>query len=403
MSEKIEHQVNLLDFLAFLVRWRRFLLTAVITFAIAATIVSFIVPKKYRSTAIIRAAERSSDNGVGALLGSKLGALGGMAGFMSGLGQAEGDFFISILKSRWMSERLIEEFELRRVYRMEKAPLEDVIEVVNTRTRFELEPNALAVQILADDNDPKRAQAMAEFLVDQVDQRYQGLRSQSAKRERVFVEQRLRESESVLRSLEDSLTRFQQTTGIINPEEQVRATIQAAALLEAERLATKSEIELKDMILGPGSSEANYLRLRLASIDSTMNSLVGRRSDSRTGDFLLNLADVPAQGIIYLRLMRDIEIRQILVGFLIQRYEQARIEEHRNTPSILQVDPPVIPTVRIWPRRGLMVGIATLAALILSIAIAAVIDFFSRAARDQLHPQHARIRMIRESWKAKNG
>jgi len=402
MSEKIEHQVNLLDFLAFLVRWRRFLLTAVITFAIAATAVSFIVPQKYRSTAIIRAAERSSDNGVGALLGSKLGALGGMAGFMSGLGQAEGDFFISILKSRWMSERLIEEFDLRSVYRMQKAPLEDVIKVVNTRTRFELEPNALAVQILADDNDPKRAQAMAEFLVNQVDQRYQGLRSQSAKREREFVEQRLHESEEVLRGLEDSLTNFQKMTGIINPEEQVRATIQAAALLEAERLATRSEIELKDMILGPGSSEANYLRLRLASIDSTMNSLVSRHPESRDGDILLNLADIPGQGITYLRLMRDIEIRQILVGFLIQRYEQARIEEHRNTPAILQVDPPKIPTVRIWPRRGLMVGITTLAALILSIAIAAVMDFFFRAARDQSHPQHNRIRLIRESWKTRN-
>ena len=51
-------------------------------------------------------------------------------------------------------------------------------------------------------------------------------------------------------------------------------------------------------------------------------------------------------------------------------YEQARIEEFRDTPSITVVDPPRPPYDKAWPKRRLLVAGAGVLGLMLSLAIA---------------------------------
>ncbi|MBU1985580.1 hypothetical protein KJ815_14390, partial [bacterium] len=215
MSDNTQNDVNLLDLFAFFVKWRKFLFGIIAGATIFAAIISFLLPPKYRSTAVIRSAEASSE-GIGGLLVSKLAALGGIGGLGSSLGEIPGEFLVLILKSRWMTEQLIEEFDLRSVYKMKDQPIEEVIVAANARTRFELDAESQSVAVYAEDRDPARARAMADFLVEQTDRRHQELRSYSARREREFIGQRLEETQAHLTALEDSLVRFQEQTGVLD-------------------------------------------------------------------------------------------------------------------------------------------------------------------------------------------
>lgn len=397
MPDDSRHQVNLLDFFAFLLRWRTFLVTVALAVSILVGVTVFLLPPRYRSTAIIRSQE-SNEQGIGSLIASKLGALGGLANFATSLSEVPEEMYISILESRWLSERVIDEFNLRSVYKMKHAKIEDVIKTLLTNTRFDLDELSGNLIIWAEDNDPKRARAMAVFYVDQLDARNRELRSVAATREREFVEQRLTEERSRLTAYEDSLYSFQIATGVLNVEEQVKATIQVTAALEAQRLATQSEVEMTRTILGEANPETQYAKYKLASIDSTIQALV--HSTNGGGDnFLLGLEEVPMHGMTYVRLMRDIEIQQLLVGYLLQQYEQARITELRNTPTLTRIDPPAEPTKRVWPHRGLLVVIAFLGSSVFAIAIAMLIEMFTNATKDPTHPQHAHVRNIMISWK----
>jgi uncharacterized protein involved in exopolysaccharide biosynthesis len=396
MSDNRSHEVNLLDLIAFVLRWRTFLFTIMVVVCVAVGIVSMFLTPMYRSEAVIRASEKSSE-GLGGLLASKLSGLGGI-GFAPAMGELPGEVLVSVLRSRWMAERAIKELSLREAYRMPKAPIDDVIAVFKQRSHFELEPRAQTVLVYADDADPSRAQAMTEFLVNTLDARNSELKSAAARREREFIGQRLEEAKQTLVLLEDSLSRFQMETGVLDLEEQVKATIGAAATLEAQRLALQSEWEMSQQLLAPGNPELVGIRLRLASLDSSLQQLVVRKREAdRDFDFLIRLKDTPAQGLAYLRLMRDIEIQQTLVALFIQKYETAKIDEQRNTPTVLRLDPPSAATKRVWPRRGLMVGVAALAALVFGTAAALIIEFFRRAASDPSHPQYGHVMRVRES------
>jgi uncharacterized protein involved in exopolysaccharide biosynthesis len=395
-TDQTSRNVNLLDLVVFFVRWRRFLLAAVLSSGLVVAVISFLLTPRYRSTVIVRAAE-SSNSGLGGLLAAKLSSVGGIGGLLPSFGEVPGELYVTILKSRWMFERLIEAFDLRKIYHLESGPLENVIQVAQSRTRFELQPESQTILIYADDADPVRAQAMAQFLADELDKRNQSLRSANAREQREYLGARLDETRQALTAFEDSLVSFQIGTGIVNPEEQVKATINTTAALEAERLAAQVELEMSRHLYGEGT-QPDFLGLRLASIDSALYRLAQSKSaDEKGWDVMLHLQDAPESAIRFVRLKRDIEIHQILTAILIQEYEQAKLDEMRNTPTIMRVDPPVISEKKSWPRRGLMVGAASICSLILSSFLALLIDFF-RATRNPAHPQHERMGRVRASW-----
>ncbi len=391
------HQVNLLDFLAFLLRWRRFLLTATLSVSVVVAIISFVLPPRFRSTAIIRPQESSGQGGIGALIASKLGNLGGLASLAPSLGEVPGEVLVAILKSRWMSDRVIEQFKLREVYEMEDSKQEEVVKALLALTDFDLDDISGNVVVRVDDKDPKRAKLMTDFYVDELDVKNQDLRSTAARREREFTGMRLDAEKIRLSQLEDSMSAFQEATGILNLEEQVRASVQAYSTIEASRLAVKSELDIKQQVLGYGHPESNYLRLQLASIDSSKQVLL-RSHKGGSADFLIALDDVPTEGLTYLRLLRDIETQQLLVAYLLQQFEQSKVDELRNTPTVIRLDPPIEATQRIWPRRGLMVGIAFACTLMFAVAIALFLEMLNRAASEPGHPQHGPLLRVREAW-----
>jgi uncharacterized protein involved in exopolysaccharide biosynthesis len=65
-------------------------------------------------------------------------------------------------------------------------------------------------------------------------------------------------------------------------------------------------------------------------------------------------------------------------------YEQARIEEFRDTPSITIVDPPRPPYRKAWPKRALLVGGAGVLGLVLGLAIALLRQSVSALDQDEL-------------------
>jgi uncharacterized protein involved in exopolysaccharide biosynthesis len=399
MSDNRTQEVNLLDLVAFVLRWRVFLITAILSVSAVVAVISLVLPPKYRSTAVVRGAETQSP-GLGSLVASKLAALGGISGFAPALGEIPGELYVAILRSRWMSESAITTLDLRKTYGLEDAPIEDVVATFKARTRYELDPQSQTITISADDQDPRRAQSVATFLVDALDRRNSELRSSNARRQREFVGQRLDDAKRKLTELEDSLARFQIESGVLNLEEQVKATIGAAAALEAEKLALESELEMNRQLYDTQSSVAEMIRFRLSGIESTLRRLSAKKTGAdRDFDFLLHLKDAPGHGLIYLRLTRDIEVQQILVALLLQQYEQANIDEKRNTPTILRLDPPTLAAKRVWPRRGIMVGVSAFAALVLSCGFALAFDSLRKAAADPAHPQHRRLQNIREAFR----
>jgi uncharacterized protein involved in exopolysaccharide biosynthesis len=137
----------------------------------------------------------------------------------------------------------------------------------------------------------------------------------------------------------------------------MQSAVASSANLLARKLELEIELELKEGVLREGNAELERLRRELATIDG-------------------KLGELPAIGLKNARLMRDLKVRETVYSFLRTEYEQAKIQEERDTPSITVVDPAETPLKRARPRRTRIVLTAVGVAGVISLLGAFVATWF---------------------------
>src|SRR5204862_3857905 len=97
---------------------RRFFFRAVAAGLLVSTLVAFLIPKSYTSTAQLMPPDPQSSSGMAmlaAMAAKAGGGLAGVAGDLLGV-KTSGALCIGVLRSETSQDRLIQQFDLRKVY-----------------------------------------------------------------------------------------------------------------------------------------------------------------------------------------------------------------------------------------------------------------------------------------------
>src|SRR5262249_14859588 len=152
----------------------------------------FITPKQYESRTQLMPPDTESGSEIGSLLamatrsGSGLGML---AGDMLGL-KTSGSLFIGILRSRTVEDRIVQKFDLQRVYAAKRQDSARRRLEANTQISEDRKSGIIAIQVT--DQSPQRAAAIAQAYISELDHLVVELNTSAAHRERVFLEERLK-------------------------------------------------------------------------------------------------------------------------------------------------------------------------------------------------------------------
>ncbi len=77
----------------------------------------------------------------------------------------------------------------------------------------------------------------------------------------------------------------------------------------------------------------------------------------------MGLREAPALAVRYGRLLRDVEIQKTVYTFLTRQYEEAKIQERRDTPTVQVLDVGVPAEIAARPKKKVVVAAATGVAL----------------------------------------
>ncbi len=121
-----------------------------------------------------------------------------------------GQTAIGVLNSSTSLDDIINRFNLRQVYHSKNYV--DVRKQLIARTTFTEDKNSGIITIKVTDHDRYRAQEIAEGYIDELNKLTNSLNTSSARRERIFLEQRLK---SVKSDLDASLSRIE---SILQPQ-----------------------------------------------------------------------------------------------------------------------------------------------------------------------------------------
>lgn len=162
-------------------------------------------------------------------------------------------------------------------------------------------------------------------------------------------------------------------TGVINVS--VKAPYASLAAQIVQQLLNELNRFNVERRRSQASAEREFIETRLGEINGELRSaeerlqtFLQRNRDYRNSPELVFQED---------RLVRDVSVRQQLFTTVSQAYEQARIEEVRDTPVITVVEPPEVP---LWPdsRRLTLLGVLALA---IGAMLGAFLAFLSEFAR----------------------
>jgi uncharacterized protein involved in exopolysaccharide biosynthesis len=367
---------------------RRALARATVAGLAFGTVVALLLPSQYQSAAQLMPPD-SHSNGSG-----MLAALTAKAG--SGLGATAGDLleanssgalFVGILHSRTLEDRLVERFDLKKVYGVKLA--EDARTRLANNTGISEDHKSGIISLSVVDHDPSRATAVAQAYLEELNRLVSELSTSSARRERIFLEDRLKVVKQELDQASAEFSQFASKNSAINIPEQGKAMVVAAATLQGQFIAAESELKglseiytANNVRVRSAQARASELRRQLEKLDGNSGS-ASNRPPEEYSDYP-SIRELPLLGVTYADLLRRAKIEETVYEVLNQQYELARVQEAKETPSVKILDAASHPERKIFPPRLL---IMTWGAFVgFSAAACALVARRAWAQMDSRHP-----------------
>lgn len=361
-----------IELLLILSQRKKTILKVTIAVAVITAIIVFLLPSTYTATASILPPEQKQST-----LSAMLGQLGSISGLSdSDLGfKNPGDLFIGMLHSRTIQDRLIDKFDLRKVYRVKR--YQDARKKLDARSYIVAEKEGL-ISISVDDHDPNRAAAMANAYVDELHNLNSELAISEAAQRRLFYEDKVNAERDALAVAEVQLKQAEEKTGLLQPDAQARVIIQGVADMRAQVAFREVQIEAMRTYATKDNPELQRAEQELAGLRAQLAKMERNTGEAGHGDIDLPTRKLPQAELEYLRRARDLKYHEGLYEFLNKQLEAARIDEAKDAVVVQVVDKAVVPERKSGPHRMTIILLAALAAFLLTSATLLVVESFKR-------------------------
>jgi len=391
---------------------RRFLWRCVWRGVIVATIVAFVIPQQYESTTRLMPAEDSSNSGLDMMAAMATGtssssgsrsllggsALGGVASQLLGA-KDPGAVWSDILQSRTVQDGLVDRFDLRKVYDVRY--YEGARQKLTKYTDITVDKKSGVITIVVEARERQRAQAMAQAYIDELNHTLALVSTSAARRERIFLEQRLKEVKLNLDQVSTQFAQYSSKNTVIDVDSQTKAMVEGAAALQGELIAAQSELDSLEQIYTSNNVRVRSLRARVDELRTELQKMgsagiglnvPGSEMPSSDSDQLYpSIRKLPLLGVRWLDLFRETKIQETVYELLTQQYEIAKVEEAKETPTVKVLDSPNWPEKSSFPPRKLLVFLGMLLSL-----MGGASWVLGIAAWQQMDPQDPRKQLAQE-------
>jgi uncharacterized protein involved in exopolysaccharide biosynthesis len=357
---------------------RLFLRVAAIAF-VGWTAVALLIPNSYTSTAQLMPPDQQSASGMAMLAamaakaGGGLGLGGGIGGDLLGL-KSSGALFVGVLRSQTSQDRLIQQFDLQKVYGTRL--ITDARTKLDENTFIAEDRKSGILTIRVTDRRPQRAAALANAYVDQLNSLVAELSTSAAHRERVFLDERLKVVKQGLEEASNQLAQFSSKNATLDIKDEGKAMLETAAALAGQMIAAQSQLEGLRQIYTDNNPRVQSLNARVVELRRELEKLSGVTGKTGAGPEVVHassgdlpypsIRNLPLIGVKYADYYRNAKTQETVYELLTQQDELAKVQEAKETPSVKVLDPGKIPEKKSFPPRLVIVLMGTFFTLALS-------------------------------------
>ncbi|MBX7045692.1 MAG: hypothetical protein K1X86_07620 [Ignavibacteria bacterium] len=360
---------NFFNYICILNKYKKLIvILCLCTGIITAIFVFFVIDPIFYSSVTVKTTSKSS--GVGTLFsGSGIPDIGGLGDLAGGSSSSkELGIFESIIFSRKNIEQVLIKFKLNDEWEFKY--FEDAVKNFRNNVLELKKDKATGIlEIGVYDKNPVRAKEIAQFIIQQLNTINIELNVQNAKNNREFIEKRYNDSKEELKIAEDSLKVYQNLYGI-SPDLTIKATIQSTLQLETEIKSEEVKLEVLKSMLSLDQPEIKAQAEKISILKAQLEKIENSEDKSEN----LRLKGAPDVAMNFLRLQRNVEIQTKILTYIVPLYEQAKIDEKKEMPSVLVIDEAFVSEKKVKPKRLTSILISIVATFLISSLFAILRD-----------------------------
>ena len=344
-------------------RWRLLVLAPLAAGLLALGITYVIAPTFTARTSFLT--PQAQGGAAGAL--ATLGSLANLAGATAGV-RTPADQFVALMQSVTVLDRLLDRFELIKVYES-KFRVDARKELAgNSRVTLSKRDGIIAVEV--DDESPQRAAQVANAYVEELRRLTSELAITEAQQRRVFFERQLLQTRDRLTTAQQALQGSGFTAGALKAEP--KAAAESYARLKAELTAAEVRLQAARTSLSDSAPEVMQQQSTVSSLRAQL-ARAEQVSDS-------------ASGPDYISKYREFKYQETLFELFSRQYELARVDEAREGAPIQVIDLATAPEKKSRPKRAITALATTIGTALLLLGWVFASRAWRRMAAD---PQNA--------------
>lgn len=374
----MDEEINLLDYFRVVNKYKRLIIILCVGSVLITMIVSLLMPKMYESTVSILSPEETSSTQI------PLSANPGIQEAMSvfGMGQRSSAILVAILNSRSMTDTVIKKFKLLQIYKTDL--IEDARKRLKSLTNISISKKNELISITVQDTNPNRSADIANFYVTNLDLMSRKLALSRAKQSRLFIEKRLIQTEESLKKTEEKLMEFKTQHKLVAISEQAKTSIDAAAQLESEITALEVQLKVLESYATSAYPEVAKTKLRIKELKRKLDKM--EYGKETKGELHIPFSKTPKLELELTRLLRELKVQEAVFELLTQQYEQAKISEAKDTPTVQILDKAIPSNKKCKPKIKLNMAIAGILSLFIGIFLSFFLEYIKRIKEEATTP-----------------
>jgi len=378
-------EMGALDLMVLFATYKRTLGGVILLAALFAIVVAMLLPDMYTATTSI--VPPSQEQSAARVLVGQLATSSGFSATDLGLANP-GDLYIAMLKSASVQDAMVDQFDLKRIYSVKTYA--DARRKLDHRSEFLLDKEGL-ISISVRDHNPKGAAQLANGYVAQLRQLSQSLARSEAEQRRVFYDEKLAAERESLSAAEGSLKDAQQKTGLVLPDAQGQAIIDAVTSTRAQLAMAEVKLEEMRTFATPDNPSLKRAEVEVSGLRRQLEHLEHNPEVSGDGNLDIPARRLPEAELESIRLTRNLKYHESLYDFLSRQAEAARIDEAKQGAILQIVDEANIPERRSSPHRTSIV--------LFTVAVAFLLGCLSILARESVRRNEYTAARVEVLWR----
>jgi tyrosine-protein kinase Etk/Wzc len=368
--DDIEDSINIFDYFVLILKNKMIIFLSTFLCAAVCAIATFFMTPLYKAEVRFVPPQQQGAS-LGTQLLGQLSAGGGAGALMGGM-KGSSDFYIGVIKSRLVSERIIEHFKLKKVFGV-NTMVEAKTALLSCVTAVSEKGNIISIEVV--NKDPKLASDIAnQYILEMARFNQLFLTSEAAQR-RLFFELRLKKIKEDLIDAEKMVKRFEENTGFIKAEEQISQVLGSLGALAIEIRSKEVELNVLKTFTKPQNIERQLLEEKIKALKQAYQKLSRSDKNFDAGEVKAGPA-FPKLKLDYIRAQRELKHQEQMYKVIWDQYEMAQLDESKEAPILQVIDPAVIPEKRFYPRKTFITLLGAIVGFLGAIVFIFVREYF---------------------------